>query len=742
MLFLLLKGFILFGLTTCSDLPPNCPYVSSEFLSNTYFSTFSGDPGNFDTGKAYSIGEYSFISLMCEPLLDYHYLKRPYELIPLVATRVPDPVYYDSEGTLLPRTCAPEQVDRVAYTFEIQKGIYYADHPCFAKDDQGGYRYHSVSHESIQHVRHINQFQYRDTRELTADDFINAIYRLADPRVNCPVIGVFKQYIVGFDHLNEAIAEELERIRALRKAEQGAFYNQEQDEREHPIWIDRRSFPLEGIEQHDSHRFTLYLKKKYPSFIYWTAMPFFAPIPWEVERMYEQGSMKKQGIGLNSFPVGTGPYKLVRRDPNMELIFNRNHHFNHPIVRQRYPSEGMDSDKKQGLLADAGKALPFIDRVIFKLEKEPTTRWTKFLQGYYDQSGVLAESFDRILTLNTQSGEVGSSEFLEEENIQLAKAPTLILGFYMFNMRDPVWGGLDEKHCKMRQAVSIAIDTQEKLAIFNNGMGQVPMSPLPPNIDAYRSGKEGMNPFVYDWDPQSQQPVRKSLSEAKRLLSEAGYPKGVSDSGEQLTLYFDTGDTTISSELQWMKRQLNHIGVRLIVRTAKWGQHWERVKTGNFQFTGTGWVADFPDPENFLYLFDCPNYMPDPDDPTYECMWSLYHNPTYQQLYEEIKSMERGSRRNERIWDAIRILQHDAPFVFVHIPYTYSLVQGWLSNEKPRVLGVNSIRYLNLDYKTRFTQIKQKNQPVYTPLLLILVFVLLLIVPVVVAHTLRERGKL
>ena len=53
-----------------------------------------------------------------------------------------------------------------------------------------------------------------------------------------------------------------------------------------------------------------------------------------------------------------------------------------------------------GLLADAGKPLPLIDKIVFTLEKETIPYWNKFLQGYYDASGISSDSFDQAVQVN------------------------------------------------------------------------------------------------------------------------------------------------------------------------------------------------------------------------------------------------------------------------------------------------------------------------------------------------------
>jgi ABC-type transport system substrate-binding protein len=107
-------------------------------------------------------------------------------------------------------------------------------------------------------------------------------------------------------------------------------------------------------------------------------MPFFAPVPREADRFFAQPGMAEKNLTLDWWPVGTGPYMLSENDPNRRMVLSRNPNFH----GQAYPCEGEASDREAGLLADCGKALPFIDQAIFTREKEAIPYWNKFLQGY------------------------------------------------------------------------------------------------------------------------------------------------------------------------------------------------------------------------------------------------------------------------------------------------------------------------------------------------------------------------
>jgi len=44
-------------------------------------------------------------------------------------------------------------------------------------------------------------------------------------------------------------------------------------------WLDLREYPLEGVTRIDAQTYRVTLKGRYPQFVYWLAMPFFARCP-------------------------------------------------------------------------------------------------------------------------------------------------------------------------------------------------------------------------------------------------------------------------------------------------------------------------------------------------------------------------------------------------------------------------------------------------------------------------------
>src|SRR5690606_40356115 len=85
-------------LSGCTEQAWNNPHPQAESGQNILYSNFAERPKHLDPARSYSSDESRFIDQIYEPPLDYHYLKRPYELIPNTLTAMPDIRYSDANG--------------------------------------------------------------------------------------------------------------------------------------------------------------------------------------------------------------------------------------------------------------------------------------------------------------------------------------------------------------------------------------------------------------------------------------------------------------------------------------------------------------------------------------------------------------------------------------------------------------------------------------------------------------------
>ena len=689
----------------------NDPYPAADAEHNVLYAAFTDRPKHLDPAQSYTEDEITFTGQIYEPPLQYHYLKRPYALIPATLEQVPQPRFFDAQGRELAADAPLDAIAESVYELRLIPGIRYQPHPAFALDERGQPRY--LGKNVADGRQKIADFPQTGTRELTADDYIYQMKRLAHPRLHSPIFGMMADKIVGLKELGEALQNAAKEVPA-------------------GDWMDLDAYPLAGVEKVDSHTWRIRIKGKYPQFLFWLAMPFFAPVPREVDRFYTQPGMAAKNLTLDWWPVGTGPFMLSENDPNRRMVLSRNPNFG---GRQTYPCEGEEGDRAAGLLDDCGKPLPLVDQAVFTREKEAIPYWNKFLQGYYDASGISSDSFDQAVRVNV-GGDVALTDEMRDKGIRLltsVKTSTFYMGF---NMLDPVVGGLKERATKLRQAISIAVDQEEYISIFQNGRGIAAQSPLPPGIFGYEGGADGLNTVVYDW--VDGKPRRKPVAVARQLMVEAGYPNGRDEkSGEPLVIYLDTtsGGMGEKSRLDWLTRQFAKIDVQLVVRSTDFNRFQDKIRKGNVQLYYLGWNADYPDPENFFFLLHGAETRVAHGGENS----SNYVNPEFDRLFARMKNMDNTPERLLIVRQMNRILHHDAPWDFGLHPKSYTLGHRWLKNRKPNDVGNNILKYQRIDAVDRANARREWNRPVRWPLVLGIALLALAIIPGVIGYRRRER---
>ncbi len=696
--------FVALLLVACTGSPWNDPYPEQDDKQAVLYMSFAERPKHLDPAVAYSENEYAFIAQIYEPPLQYHYLKRPYELTPLTAARLPEIVYYDQQGQKLGPDAEAKDIAYSDYLLEIKAGIRFQPHPAFAQDKSENYRYHHLDKAEVDALATVSDFAETATRELTADDYVYQIKRLAYPKTQSPIAEIMKGYIIGFDD----------------------FAKQSADKPKAAL----RTLPMAGVEALDRYHYRIRIKGKYPQFSYWLAMRFFAPMPWEADAFYDQPGFSDKNITLDWYPVGTGPYYLAENNPNRRMMMFKNPNFH----LEAYPSEGEAGDAEKGLLQDAGKVLPFIDKVVVTLEKDTIPNWSKFLQGYYDSSGIASDSFDQAVQFT--GGGVTLTESLKEKGIRLHTSVETSIFYMGFNMLDATVGGDSDKTRKLRQAIAVAVDYEEFIAIFRNERGVPAQGAIPPGIFGNEEGEAGINPYVYDW--VNGKPQRKPIEAARKLIAEAGYPNGVDPkTGEPLILYFDTTATSVDDKplMNWYRKQFQKLGLQLVIRATDYNRFQQKMSAGNAQIFVWGWNADYPDPENFfglLYGFNGKVKHSGENAGNYQ-------NLEFDRLFEQMRNLENSEQRLQIIRQMQAIVRRDVPWVFGFHPKTFSLYHGWANNLKPNLMANNRLKYIRIDPVKRADLRRQWNRPVLWPLAAAGALVVLLFAPAVSAYRRRTQ---
>jgi ABC-type transport system substrate-binding protein len=312
-----------------------------------------------------------------------------------------------------------------------------------------------------------------------------------------------------------------------------------------------------------------------------------------------------------------------------------------------------------------------------------------------------------------------------------------------FNWLDPVVGKgatpeQAERNQKLRQAISIAIDWEEYSRIFPKKGGEAAMGPIPGGLFGSRHGTaEGINPVTHRLvDGRA---VRRPIDEARALLAQAGYPDGRdAKSGRPLVLYYDfqrVPTPEVKSELDWMVKQFAKLDIQLEIRATDYNQFQDKMRKGTQQIFFWGWLADYPDAENYLFLLYGPNSKAKADGEN----TANYANPEYDRLYNRLRLMDDGPDKQKVIDRMVQIVQQDAIWSFGYFPYASGAYQQWVYNGKPGIMVRDMARYYRLDPTLRSEKLAQWNRPTWWPVAAIVLAIGLVAWRARVAFRRRER---
>jgi oligopeptide transport system substrate-binding protein len=257
---------------------------------------------------------------------------------------------------------------------------------------------------------------------------------------------------------------------------------------------------------------------------------------------------------------------------------------------------------------------------------------------------------------------------------ELRLSPFILSQYVQFNLRRKPFDDV-----RVRTALSLAIDRETMCERISRAGEQPAYALVPPGIPGYpgkaRLGFRAM-------------PMAERLAKARALLAEAGYGPG-----HPLTFDFSMVMTTqvklISVALQEMWRQ---IGVSLRLVPSETQVHYALLRRHDFEAAWAGWVADYRDAKNYLFLFE---------SATPDMNYGYYANARFDALVAQSDQTRDTHARAEMLGEAEQILLDDAAIAPIHFGVTRDLVspqvKGWISNN----INVNRTRFLSLDRTIR-----------------------------------------
>ena len=210
---------------------------------------------------------------------------------------------------------------------------------------------------------------------------------------------------------------------------------------------------------------------------------------------------------------------------------------------------------------------------------------------------------------------------------------------------------------------------------------------LPPEIFGYVASYK--NPFrPYDID------------RARQLLAEAGYRNGIDPAtNTRLKLSFDTSATAAAANLQfeYLANAWRQLGLDVEINGTTYNQFQDKVRRGAYQIFIWGWIADFPDPENFLFLLECQNARSKSGGPN----TANFCNAEYDRLYKEMKDLPNTEHRAGLIGRMLAILVQERPWIELYHEEDFMLNHAWLVNAKPMGISYPAYKYKDVRPEVR-----------------------------------------
>ena len=372
--------------------------------------------------------------------------------------------------------------------------------------------------------------------------------------------------------------------------------------------------------------------------------------------VYPEEAVEKYGAGLRKYAVGTGPFKVKLVKENEVVVLEKN-----PNYWER---------------DDFGNQLPYLDRIKITFLKEKTTELAQFKKGELDMMFTLPMDMIDEVMVNLEKARKGGNP---PYRLQLKDAYGV--QYYGFLHESELFGDKN-----VRMAFNLAIDRKAIVdyALKGDGAAEV-YGIVPTGFKTYRH--DSLKGYSFD-------PAR-----AREYLAKAGYPGG--NGFPTITMELNRGgdnNVKIAELVQDMLRKNLRINVEL--RELTTAEYLDLTESGEALFWREAWVADYPDPENFLNLLNSGHLSDQPGQKSY--LNSVrYSNPQFDSIFD-VAQRERDIEERYRLYRmADQIAIDDAAIMPIYYEESTRLLQNNVQN-----FPLNQMEYRD------FTEVYFKDVPV------------------------------
>ncbi|EGV51512.1 oligopeptide ABC transporter periplasmic component [endosymbiont of Riftia pachyptila (vent Ph05)] len=493
-----------------------------------------------------------------------------------------------------------------------------------------------------------------------------------------------------------------------------------------------RAFALSGVSPLDRSLCSVCLRGWCVQLVSWMAMPFFGPLSCSAFCFFAHSGLCGCYLKLGLCSVWLVLFVLGENYPHLRMVLAGNRWFLVCRCLSSWVLEGCVG----WLLGGSWGSLPLVARSFCGLSKVRFVSWAGFLRVWSAWSFLFSGCFAWVVSFCSH-GCVGFPAAVRWLWFSLPVSVLSCSYSLGLNMRDSVVGGDSERARLLRRAIAIAADYEEFISIFANGRGVPAQGPIPQGIYGHRPGVAGHNPYVYE--VRDGKIRRRPIEQAKALMAQAGYPGGRDpQTGKPLVLNYDAVATgpDDKARMNWWRKQFAKLGIQLVVRSSDYNRFQEKMRKGTAQMFSWGWNADYPDPENFLFLLYGPNAKVKGEGENA----ANYENPEFDRLFNKMKNMDNGPERLAIIDLMVELLRREGPWLWGYHPKAFSLHHAWYHNVKPNLMANNTLKYKRLEPARRVESQRAWNPPVLWPVITGLLILLISLMPAVVVFRRRERS--
>lgn len=413
------------------------------------------------------------------------------------------------------------------------------------------------------------------------------------------------------------------------------------------------AFDVEGIKVVNDNLLQITLESPNTSFLSILASPLTSIVAKE--------GVEKYGKNLK---FGSGPFCIAdNADKSDKLILVKNNNYH-----------GTDS---------LGNRLPFLDSIVISFVSTKQGELEEFRKNNLDAVlGLPAESIRELVESQISNFQDHPARYV------LDRTPEMSVQYYDFNATHPPFN-----NPKVRQAFNYAIDRNKIIDDVLKG-------------EAFGPAMNGIcPPIMKDYVSNTIVGYEHNIEKAKKLMAEAGFPGG--KGFPRIKAILNSGGSRHANVIVEIQKQLKEaLGVEIEFEIVSLAQRNEDAQYAKADLVRGGWVADFPSPENFLWLFYGKNVPETATEPSFPNT-SRYRNEAFDKLFEEGRSTKEVEQAYAKFIEAEKLMVEDAPILFLWYDANYRLVQAKVKN-----LFANPIMhadYSQVYFKVEEPEVKDAN---------------------------------